>query len=68
MAGNTSGAMDCMRRSKYRIVVDGESYFVTERPGYLKADLDGFGGWTSVWSDTVPNLMRRIRQARRGGQ
>ena len=57
-----------LRRSQYRICVDGETYSVVERPGYLKAYLDGFGGWASVWADTAQNLMRRIQQARRGRQ
>lgn len=46
----------------------GNTYLVTEKPGYLKADLHGQFGWTSVWADTYTNLVRRIRQARNGGQ
>lgn len=57
-----------MRRAKYNICVDGQSYSVTERSGYLKADLKGILGWTSVWGDTYTALVRRVRQARRGGQ
>lgn len=57
-----------MRRPSYNIFVDGESYSVTERSGYLKADLHGLLGWTSVWADTYTALVRRVRQARRGGQ
>lgn len=57
-----------MRRPKYNIFVDGVSYAVTERPGYIKADLHGFLSWTSVWADSYTALVRRIRQARRGGQ
>jgi len=57
-----------VRRPKFNIFVDGESYSVTERSGYLKADLRGTLGWNSVWADTYTTLVRRIRQARRGGQ
>lgn len=55
-----------MRQSK--VFVDGVSYVVIERAGYIKAALNGFFGWTSVWADTYTNLVRRIRQARKGGQ
>jgi hypothetical protein len=58
-----------MRQPKMpRVFVSGTSYAVTERAGYLKADLSGYFGWTSVWADTYPGLVRRIRQVRSGGQ
>lgn len=50
------------------VFVNGKFYRVTERPGYLKADLNGYFGWTSVWADTYPNLVARIRLVRSGGQ
>jgi hypothetical protein len=43
-----------------RVVVNGQSYPVTEKPGYLKADLGGLFGWTSVWAPTEGLLQRRI--------
>jgi hypothetical protein len=55
-----------------RVFVSGNSFRVTERPGYVKADLHGMFGWTSVWApigeNTYTNLVRRIKQAQRGGQ
>lgn len=57
-----------MRQPKYNLVVDGEVYSVTERHGYFKADMHGLGNWAYVLADTPPNLIKRIRQARRGGQ
>ena len=43
-------------------------YRVSEHAGFLKADLDGYFGWTSVWADSQEILERRIRQVRNGGQ
>lgn len=57
-----------MRRPTQSIFVDGRSYSVVERSGYIKADLQGILGWSSVWADDYISLVRRIRQARRGGQ
>ena len=50
------------------VVVNGTSYFVTERSGYFKAALNGYFGWTSVWGETLEQLLRRIKQVRSGGQ
>lgn len=57
-----------MRRPKFKIIVGNKSYVVTECAGYLKAALNGYYGWTSVWADNEVNLVRRIRQVRSGGQ
>jgi hypothetical protein len=51
-----------------RVFVSGTSYAVQERSGYLKADLNGYFGWTAVWADTYAGLVRRIKQVRSGGQ
>ena len=56
-----------------KIFVMDMAYPVVERSGYIKADLLGRGGWRSVWVDSsLPDpyalLVRRINQARRGGQ
>ena len=50
------------------IIVSGVQYALTERSGYLKVDMKGHAGWTSVWADTEDNIKRRIKQARQGGQ
>lgn len=53
----------------FELRVDGKYYTVVERSGYLKALLNGYFGWTSIWADTDTNLTRRIRQVRiNGGQ
>ena len=49
-------------------MANGLTYRVTEHAGLLKAHLNGFLGWTTVWSDTYMNLVKRIKQARSGGQ
>ena len=54
--------------SKRTIFVLDTSYPVIERPGYIKADLHGFLGWNSVWAESYTALVRRIKQARSGGQ
>lgn len=51
-----------------RVSVSGISYAVRQCPGYLKADLNGYFGWTSVWAKDYDGLRQRIRQARSGGQ
>ena len=50
------------------IWVNGVSYLVHERSGYVKADMDGRFGWTSVWAETHTDLVQRIKRALRGGQ
>jgi hypothetical protein len=53
------------------IFVGGKSYKVSEHSGYLKAQLNGYFGWTSVWAnpkDGLLGLARRIKQVRSGGQ
>jgi hypothetical protein len=51
-----------------RIFVTGTRFRITEHPGYLKAHLNGWMGWTSVWATTGEALVRRIKQIRSGGQ
>jgi hypothetical protein len=46
----------------------GKNYLVTERPGYCKANLNGAGGWASVWASTPYELGWRIARALRGLQ
>jgi hypothetical protein len=50
------------------VPVNGKLYEITEHAGYLKAQLNGYFGWTSVWADTLKILTRRIQQVRSGGQ
>lgn len=50
------------------VFASGKTYPVTEHAGYLKADMNGYFGWTFVWADTREGLVRRIRQVRSGGQ
>lgn len=58
-----------MRRLKLPpVFVSGTSYAVTQCSGYLKASLNGYFGWTSVWADDYKGLVRRIKQVRSGGQ
>ena len=57
-----------MHKPQQRVFVSGTSYNVSERSGYLKADLSGYFGWTSVWADDYKGLVRRIKQVRSGGQ
>jgi hypothetical protein len=42
------------------VLVNGKSYSVTEKAGYIKAELSGIFGWTSVWAPTEGLLQRRI--------
>ena len=48
--------------------VYGVDYQTVERAGIIKAYLNGYFGWTSVWADTIPAIVRRIKQVRTGGQ
>ena len=57
-----------MSRPKRSVFVNGRSYSVQEMAGYLKANLNGAAGWTSVWADSYIALTRRIRYALSGGQ
>jgi hypothetical protein len=57
-----------MKQPQQRVLVNGKAYLVSERSGYLKASLNGYFGWTSVWADTETGLQRRIKQVRSGGQ
>ncbi|HWO37789.1 MAG TPA: hypothetical protein VNO32_54140 [Candidatus Acidoferrum sp.] len=40
--------------------MNGKSHPVIEKPDYLKAELGGIFGWTSVWATTEGLLQRRI--------
>ena len=51
-----------------KVFVNGRSYPVREKAGYLKADLNEAAGWTSVWAVDYTALVRRIRYALSGGQ
>jgi hypothetical protein len=52
------------RHPQQFLSVNGFSFLVTQRSGYIKANLDGqFGGWTSVWAQTPGELIRRITAA-----
>ena len=57
-----------MKRSRRSVFVYGKSYPVFERSGYIKADLGGVLGWTSVWAETTEALVRRIKTALAEGQ
>ena len=61
-----------MKKPRRSVFVNGHSYPVREMAGYLKADLGGAFGWTSVWAMDGDNaytaLVRRIRWALSGGQ
>lgn len=57
-----------MRNPQQKVFVSGTSYKVSEHPGYLKAALNGYFGWTAVYADDYKGLVRRIKQVRSGGQ
>lgn len=57
-----------MRQPKRTVFVDGVRYFVVERAGYVKALMNNYFGWGSVWAEDYISLVKRIRLARRGGQ
>lgn len=57
-----------MRQPKMLVFVNGVNYSVHESAGLLKADMNGFYGWTSVWAEDSEELKRRIRKVRSGGQ
>jgi hypothetical protein len=45
------------------VIVNGSSFPVTQRAGYLSADMGGRFGWTAVWGDTMEQLYQRIKKA-----
>lgn len=57
-----------MSKPQQSVFVGGKEYPVRESAGLLKADLNGYYGWTSVWADTHQGLIRRLKQVRSGGQ
>lgn len=57
-----------MRTVVSSVVVNGTSYVVVERAGYLQAYLNGYFGWTSVWAENESQLVRRIKNVKSGGQ
>jgi hypothetical protein len=57
-----------METVKQFVTIRGVSYLVTEHSGYLKAHLNGYFGWTSVWAASEEALLRRVQQVRTGGQ
>ena len=36
---------------------------IIERPGHVKVDMKGRGGWTAIWGSDVPELIRRVKIA-----
>ena len=57
-----------MSRTRRMVFVNGRSYPVREMAGYLKADLGGMFGWTSVWADSYTDMVIRIKRALMGRQ
>ena len=57
-----------MRKPILLLPIGTRTYRVSEHAGLLKAHLNGFFGWTSVWADSIPSLEQRIRKVRMGGQ
>jgi hypothetical protein len=57
-----------MREPKMSAIVGGVAYQVREGVGVLKAEMNGYYGWVSVWADDSEELKRRIRRVRSGGQ
>jgi hypothetical protein len=57
-----------MRKPKMSVLVGGVSYSVRLGVGVLKAEMNGYYGWVSVWADDSEELKRRIRRVRSGGQ
>ncbi len=57
-----------MSKPQQTVFVNGMAYRVSEHAGYLKAALNGYFGWTSVWAPDSESLKRRIKQVRSGGQ
>lgn len=51
-----------MRKPQQHVFVNGVPYSVRECSGVLKADLNGYFGWKSVWAETHTQLTRRIKQ------
>jgi hypothetical protein len=45
------------------VIVSGTLFSVTEKSGYLKADMGGVFGWTAVWGQTMEQLYQRIKKA-----
>jgi hypothetical protein len=57
-----------MRKPKMSVLVGGVSYSVRLGVRVLKAEMNGYYGWVSVWADDSEELKRRIRRVRSGGQ
>ena len=57
-----------MWKPKLSVLVGGVAYQVREGVGVLKAEMNGYYGWVSVWADDSEELKRRIRRVRSGGQ
>jgi hypothetical protein len=55
-------------RRYVRHYITGTIIQFTQKVGFLKAHLNGFYGWTSIWAPEYGELVRRIKQARNGGQ
>lgn len=57
-----------IEKSEHSVYVNGTTYPVQEKAGYLKASLNGIFGWDSVWADTYTQLVRRIKRVLAGNQ
>lgn len=57
-----------MQRLVRTVIVNNIVYRVVEHAGMLKADLRGYYGWTKVWAEDYPSLVKRIKLVRSGGQ
>ena len=47
-----------------RLFVQGTTFDIIERPGYVKANLHGAAGWTSVYATDISHLPARVKYAR----
>jgi hypothetical protein len=57
-----------MSKPQQKVLIGGIKYPVREHAEVLKADLNGYYGWTTVWASTQDELERRIKRVRSGGQ
>ncbi len=57
-----------MKQPKVSVLVGGVMYPVREHAEILKADMNGYFGWTNIWASDLEDLKRRIKRVRSGGQ
>ena len=48
---------------KPKLFVKGTNLQIIQRPGHVKVDMHGRGGWTSIWGTDTDELLRRIKIA-----